>query len=86
MPWVTAATYQQLARHLEHHDCARPVDASGQPGYPTGFRKEHACELMNLHGHRTETRLIPDRPYVNVMISDSRIHTVVTTPDDLPVS
>ena len=84
MPWITAETYQVLASHLEDHDCARPVDEYGQPGYPTGFRKEHAFELMQLHGHRTETRLIPDAPYVNVMIGDSMIHSDVNRPEDLP--
>ena len=84
MPWITAETYQLLARHLELTDCARPVDRFGQPGFPTAFRREHAFEVMSLSGHRTEVRIIPDRRNVNVIIDDQMIHNDVNTPSDMP--
>ncbi|MEC7547575.1 MAG: nucleotidyltransferase family protein [Pseudomonadota bacterium] len=83
MPGVTPETYRRLADHLERHDCGRPVNKHGQAGYPTAFRKEHACELMRLHGHRTEARLIPDEPYVNVIVFDAMIHADINRPEDM---
>jgi len=84
MPWITAETYQLLARHLEDHSCARPVDSAGQPGFPTAFRREHAFALMNLSGHRTEVRVIPDDAGINVEIDDDMIHSDVNWPEDVP--
>lgn len=83
MPKVTPETYQSLARHLEQYDCGQPIDKHGKAGYPTAFRKEYAYQLMHLQGHRTETRLIPDKPYVKVLINDAMIHNDINYPEDI---
>jgi molybdenum cofactor cytidylyltransferase len=84
MPWVTPEVYQKLATHLQSSDYARPIDKSGQPGFPTALRREHAFELMHLKGHRTEVRIIPDQRNVNVFIDHDMIHHDVTVPTDIP--
>ena len=63
---------------------ARPIDKSGQPGFPTALRREHAFELMHLKGHRTEVCIIPDQRNVNVFIDHDMIHHDVTVPTDIP--
>lgn len=83
MPLVTPEVYQKLANHLQVSDCARPIDRSGQPGFPTAFRREHACELMHLSGHHTEISIIPDRGNIHVFIDDQMIHSDVNVPADI---
>lgn len=83
MPFVTPKVYQKLADHLQLSDCARPVDKSGQPGFPTALRREHAFELMHLKGHRTEVGIIPEQRNVNVFIDNDMIHYDVNLPIDI---
>ncbi|WP_276785560.1 nucleotidyltransferase family protein [Thalassolituus oleivorans] len=83
MPWVQPVTYQQLAASLFDHPCIRPVDGDGHPGFPTAFRREFGWNLMQLHGHRTEVRLMPSCSDIDLIVNDPAISRVIRTPKDL---
>ncbi|MDO8299571.1 nucleotidyltransferase family protein [Lacisediminimonas sp.] len=83
MPFVQAATLQQLRAGLEQgHGIVAPT-CGGRRGNPVGFSRQYLEALRELQGDAGARSLLASCPVHNVEVTDQGIFRDIDTPADL---
>jgi molybdenum cofactor cytidylyltransferase len=84
MPWISAASCQQVVAALAAGaSMAAPVHA-GQRGHPVGFAARWRDDLLALHGDEGARELLKRGPLTFLTVDDPGVLRDIDTPDDLP--